>query len=143
MSKLTNHSNKVKQYKTASKPRLIALEPRMLFDGAAVATVIDAGLDAQNALTDKSTNSAEINTTTPSSIHNAADTPFAIDPNQIEAVASLSGAIDGSLALAQPVGERRELIVVDGSLENLQSLLDNISRIAPDKTLLVLDPTNN
>jgi hypothetical protein len=47
------------------------------------------------------------------------------------------------LALAQPAGDRKELIVVDGSLENLQSLLDNISRIAPDKTLLVLDPEHN
>jgi hypothetical protein len=139
-----NHSNKLKrQYKSASKPRLIALEPRMLFDGAAVATVVDAVQDTQNALTNKAVPTADGGITSAAQTATAADTPIAIDPNQIEAVASLSGLTDSALALAQPAGDRNELIVVDGSLENLQSLLDNISRIAPDKTLLVLDPSSN
>jgi hypothetical protein len=132
-----------RQYKSASKPRLIALEPRMLFDGAAVATVVDASQDTQNALTNKAVPTIEDGSTSAAQTATAADTPIALDKNQIEAVPSLSGAIDGALALAQPVGDRKELIVVDGSLENLQSLLDNISRIAPDKTLLVLDPVNS
>ncbi|MBU3582221.1 DUF4347 domain-containing protein, partial [Polynucleobacter sp. AP-Capit-er-40B-B4] len=146
MSKRTTGNKSIqakKQYKSASKPRLIALEPRMLFDGAAVATAIDATKDAQNALTDKATASPEANTATPNTVAKVTDTPIAIDKNQIEAVASLSGLVDGALALAQPAGDRNELIVIDGSLENLQSLLANISRIAPDKALLVLDPTQN
>jgi hypothetical protein len=139
-----NNSSKIKhQYKSASKPRLIALEPRMLFDGAAVATAIDAAQDTQNALTNKALPTIDDGFTSASQLPTAADTPIALDKNQIEAVASLSGLVDGALALAQPAGDRKELIVVDGSLENLQSLLDNISRIAPDKTLLVLDPSGS
>jgi hypothetical protein len=115
----------------------------MLFDGAAVTTAVDAVQDTQNALTNKAVPTADSEITSAAQTPTAADTPIAIDPNQIEAVTSLSGLTDSALALAQPAGDRNELIVVDGSLENLQSLLDNISRIAPDKTLLVLDPNSN
>jgi hypothetical protein len=115
----------------------------MLFDGAAVATAIDAAQDTQNALTNKALPTIDDGFTPAAQLPTAADTPIALDKNQIEAVASLSGLVDGALALAQPAGDRKELIVVDGSLENLQSLLDNISRIAPDKTLLVLDPSGS
>ena len=83
MSKRTSNPKAKKQYKSASKPRLIALEPRMLFDGAAVATVVDATKETQNALTDASTNAVESNTSTPNTVAQAADTPIAIDKNQI------------------------------------------------------------
>jgi hypothetical protein len=78
-------------YKSASKPRLIALEPRMLFDGAAVATAIDAAQDTQNALTNKALPTIDDGFTPASQLPTAADTPIALDKNQIEAVASLSG----------------------------------------------------
>ncbi len=78
MSKKGNLSNGARQYKSASKPRLIALEPRMLFDGAAVATVVDATKETQNALTDASTKAVETNTSTPNTVDQAADTAHTV-----------------------------------------------------------------
>jgi hypothetical protein len=113
----------------------------MLFDGAAVATAVDVAQDSQapdifsSAINASSSSFAESSTS-------ATDTPIEIDPNYISS--SLSGAVDTRLALATPApNNRNELVVVDGSLSNLQTLIDDIARIDPDRTILVLDPSIN
>jgi hypothetical protein len=137
-------SSKKRSYKTTRKPHMLALEPRMLFDGAAVATAVDVAQDSQapdifsSAINASSSSfAANAESTTP-----ATDTPIEIDPNYISS--SLSGAVDTRLALATPAqNNRHELVVVDGSLSNLQTLIDDIARIDPDRTILVLDPSIN
>ncbi|MBU3600726.1 DUF4347 domain-containing protein, partial [Polynucleobacter sp. 30F-ANTBAC] len=134
-------SSKKRSYKTSRKPHMLALEPRMLFDGAAVATAVDVAQDSHvldifsSAINASSSSTAE-NTTS------ATDTPAEIDPSYISS--SLSGAVDTRLALTTPApNNRNELVVVDGSLSNLQTLIDDIARIDPDRTILVLDPSAN
>ena len=94
---------------------MLALESRMVFDGAMVTT--DAVLD---------TSQAPLNTT-------------AIDvlPIVHDDMASVTREV--TVALATPAVGRNELVVVDGSLNDLQALLDEIHRIAPDRTVLVLN----
>ncbi len=84
MSKKTNSSKSKRQYKSASKPRLIALEPRMLFDGAAVATVVDANQDSQTALTNKTVPTIDDGSTSAAQVSTAADTPIAIGVSAAE-----------------------------------------------------------
>jgi alpha-tubulin suppressor-like RCC1 family protein len=135
---------KKRSYKTTRKPHMLALEPRMLFDGAAVAAAVDVAQDSQAPdifSSDINASSSSFAANTESST-SATDTPTEIDPNYISS--SLSGAVDTRLALATPApNNRNELVVVDGSLSNLQILIDDIARIDPDRTILVLDPSIN
>jgi hypothetical protein len=79
---------------------LLALEPRLVFDGAAALTL-----------------------------------PDLLDQSHVSDVSA-----DVLASIGQSTTARTELVVVDGGLENLQSLLDNLDHIAPEKTVLVLDP---
>jgi len=146
MSHKTADAKVKRQYKRGSKPRLIALEPRMLFDGAALATAVDFDQSVQIDSTQNISSENNVTTEFASATADtsaASDTPVAIDQNQIQAVASFSGLVDANLALAQSAGLRNELVIVDGSLENLQMLLSEIAHIDPSRTLLVLDPNGD
>lgn len=135
--------------KQVRQPAMIALEPRVLFDGAALATAVDTQQATDAAVTGDNVLPTDANLTPEfaaaiASLANASDTPVAIDAGQIDAVASLTGAVDSSVALNQPAGAgRNELVVIDGGLGDLQSLIDDITRIDSNRTILVLDPANS
>lgn len=131
MSKRTAKPKGTQQYKKASKPSLIALEPRMLFDGAAVATVVDLNQDNQST---QNLAEAQVDTF---------DVPQDLSSAPASTANESPSDIDSELAFAQPAGDRKELIVIDGSLENIESLIESITRVAPDRSLLILDPSGS
>ena len=140
----TKHTHK----KNTRLPSMIALEPRVLFDGAALATAVDVQQDTQATANGDVSAPVESNVSlefaaATATVANASDTPVAIDASQLDSVASITGVVDVSLALAQPAGSRNELIVVDGSVNNLQSLLDNIDHLNTGRSVLVLDPAQD
>ncbi len=147
MSQEITNAKVKRQYKRKAKPRLIALEPRMLFDGAAVATVVDIQTQAsaeastasaaletstlQNSTADAFdtlANIANANSTGSNSIDPIATDTTSSTQNTIEAIqADLFSADTKLTTLAQPAGiNRHELVVVDGQLDDLQALLDDM-----------------
>ena len=84
MSKWTVDPKCTRQYKAASKPRLIALEPRMLFDGAALATVVDVNQTQQADTTSVEGNVSPELAAALVSVSSASDAPVDIDQNQIQ-----------------------------------------------------------
>ena len=95
---------------------MLALEPRMVFDGALGVT------DPSQTLFDR----AEDPTTT------ATDTP----PAEPIALALADGPTTVPVA-------RHELVVVDGGLAQLQTLLEDIRVADPNRTIVVLDPSGD
>ena len=122
------------QYKRKSKPRLLALEPRMLFDGAAVATIAES-----QAPQDQAPQPSVDQSIAPEALADALSNPIV----SAETISSVD-VIAGLVSIDQPAAtDRKELVVVDGKLDDLQSLLDDIVRIDPNRAVLVLDPSSD
>ena len=128
------------QYKRKSKPRLIALEPRMLFDGAAVATIVDSAAQA-----DQTQQPALDQSVAPGVTSDDTSISSANEVSNASTDASYTPAVIGDVTtISQPsAADRKELVVVDGKLDDLQALLDDISRVDPTRTVLVLDPASD
>jgi len=120
-------------FQSANKPRMFALEPRLLYDGAAATTVSDASKSSQAAPVDASAKSVA-NADAPK----ASNVPTAIDPTKAQAVNT--APTDTSVLSA--TSNRNELVVVDGALPNIQTLINDISASSPASTVLILDPSN-
>ena len=100
--------------KKRNRLSLMALEPRLVFDGAAAVT---------------------------------ADLNNPVEPLDVTHPGSEAGAqpvevfsADLSPLFSQATSGKHELVVVDGSLTDVETLLADIERVAPDRTVLVLDP---
>lgn len=93
----------------------------MVFDGAGVLTADQADL---TQLLDTSRHDVE------------QDRGTASEADLLQAAATLP-------VMAQAPLARNELVVVDGGLDNLQTLLDEIAATDPHRSILVLDPTND
>ncbi|RQP23189.1 DUF4347 domain-containing protein [Piscinibacter terrae] len=99
------------------RPLIMALEPRLMFDGAALATVVDA-----------------VHLSAPKAADVHADTPAAWHPPaaSTEAVASVSMAVPAS-GSHPPT----EVLVVDGRVPDLQQV---VAAAHPGARVIVLDP---
>src|SRR4029453_18322207 len=120
------------------RSRMIALEPRMLFDGA-------LGID----LTAKAT--AALQGDSSASTDNTTATPATPEPQQrtaaeksVEKPAEKTGekALDQQIeSLAdRPGAEPKELVFIDTSVQDYQALLKNVN---PNAIVVVLDPTRD
>ena len=93
---MKKYQSKIKQ---ARKPLILALEPRLLLDGAAVATAVDILTDTQlQSIEDQNTSVTE----------------NAIAPTEVR-------ALDTSLN-----NGRKEVVFIDSNIENYQTLIDGI-----------------
>jgi VCBS repeat-containing protein len=91
MSNKANHNKSTKPYKAvATRPQLIALEPRVLFDGAALATIVDAQVTEYTQTTSVTDSSVEF-TAALSAVSTASEIPSEIDVTNIESIDGLTG----------------------------------------------------
>ena len=96
---------------------MLALEPRIVFDGAGA--VSDPDLVTVDNLS-----------------HVTLADASATDPLP-------PAAIEISPSIAVSTDARHELVVIDGGLNNLQTLIDDVQKSDPSRSVLVLDPTGN
>ncbi|SHE46364.1 autotransporter-associated beta strand repeat-containing protein [Marinomonas polaris DSM 16579] len=90
--------------KQARKPLITALEPRLLLDGAAVATAIDVLTDSQLHDASQTDNS-----------HQGSDTSFVVAPTEVRAV-------DPSLN-----NGKKEVVFIESNVADYQSLIDGVN----------------
>ncbi len=101
--------------KKKNRLTLIALEPRLVFDGAGAAT---------EALIDPTSREAA-----------TADTPTEASADTV--------TVELPEALSHPASNRQEVVVIDGGLDNLQILLQDIAAADPQRLIVVLDPSQD
>ncbi|MET4001273.1 DUF4347 domain-containing protein, partial [Marinobacterium sp. MBR-109] len=99
------------------KPLITALEPRILLDGAAVATTAEMTTDV--AFQDESvhTDSAD------QSVHFAAPAPNGSEPGTRREVAFVDTAVEDYQSLVDGLGDNVEVILIDGSGNGLEQMV--------------------
>lgn len=140
------------QYQQPEPRRLMMhLEPRIMFDGAAVATA-DAALPHDAPTTDHNTPAAETKALldaaaayVPPVADNSATKVDAVAETTLHPTDKLSIISDpitaGVLALASPAEQgRTEIVFIENNVANFQQLLDGISA---DKEVHILDSTKD
>lgn len=95
------YSNKLGNKKQARKPLITALEPRLLLDGAAVATAVDVLTDSQLHDASQTDNS-----------HLDSDTSFVVAPTEVRAVDPSSN------------NGKKEVVFIEDNVADYQSLID-------------------
>ncbi len=116
-------STKTNQSSSGTSSSLLALEPRIMFDAAAVATMADAG--AEQVAQEQA--DAALNP------DNAESTD---STNQQSSEDSLLEA----LSTVEPPSDRREVVFVDTSVENYQELVAGITATAE---IILIDPSKD
>ena len=139
---------------TAEEIKIFRLEDRILFEAAAAAEVVDAIQNAdaniQNANEKKSQDISNVNVPFENNSANIDNTPV-VEPADIADVnAEIDALIEGIIPQGDnpadnandnslTISTERELVVINSSVNNLDSILENIR---PDQDVLILNERN-
>ncbi|WP_343805532.1 DUF4347 domain-containing protein, partial [Marinobacterium maritimum] len=99
------------------KPLITALEPRILLDGAAVATTAEMTTDV--AFQDEAVHTGSAD----QSVHFAAPAPTGSEPGSRREVAFVDTAVEDHQSLVDGLGDNIEVILVDGSENGLEQMV--------------------
>ncbi|SMR77811.1 DUF4347 domain-containing protein [Marinobacterium sediminicola] len=99
------------------KPLITALEPRILLDGAAVATTAEMTTDVAYQDEAVHTESAD------QSVHFAAPAPTGNEPGNRREVAFVDTSVDDYQSLIDGLGDNVEVILIDGSENGLEQIV--------------------
>lgn len=99
------------------KPLITALEPRILLDGAAVATTAEMTTDVAYQDDAVHTEAAE------QSVHFAAPAPSGSEPGNRREVAFVDSAVEEYQTLVDGLGDNVEVILIDGSDNGLEQMV--------------------
>ncbi|MFC4260927.1 DUF4347 domain-containing protein [Marinobacter lacisalsi] len=98
------------------KPLITALEPRVLLDGAALATTMEMATDVDHQVSDSQA-------TTESMVHFAAPAPTGGDASQRREIAFVDRGVEDSQALADGLGDNVEVIYLDADTNGLEQMV--------------------
>ncbi|SIS46027.1 DUF4347 domain-containing protein [Neptunomonas antarctica] len=99
------------------KPLIMALEPRILLDGAAVATTAEMTTDVAYQDDSAQTDTVE------QSVHFAAPAPTVADAGNRREVAFVDTAVEDYQSLVDGLGEGVEIILIDGNENGLEQMV--------------------
>ncbi|MBQ0784346.1 MAG: DUF4347 domain-containing protein, partial [Amphritea sp.] len=99
------------------KPLIMALEPRILLDGAAVVTTADLTTDVAYQ------DGAAQTETVEQSVHFAAPAPTGTDSGNRREVAFVDTAVEDYQSLADGLDESVEIILIDGNGNGLEQMV--------------------